>query len=106
MGSPALATKGTLVIEVIDVNHNIHPPVFGDVVFHCRVRENQPVGTRLIQLTATDEDSTNPLDSPNDYRVSYSICDGSGLGWFTIDNRGKLVVSYFCIVWVFRFSRS
>lgn len=86
--SHPLTSFSTMIVDVVPVNHNQYPPQFRDFVFHGRVRENQPAGTSVMQLIATDRDSDNPTASPSDYRVVYSIRNGTGLGRFSIDSRG------------------
>ena len=93
-GEPTLSSRCNVVIRIIDVNNNLHPPLFKDVVFMCHVRENQPAKTSVMQVLTTDNDNSNPLASSKDFQVVYSIRDGSGLGLFTIDNRGKNIQSY------------
>jgi len=83
-GAQSLASLTTMIVDVVPVNHNQHPPLFRDFVFQGRVRENQPSGTSVMQLIATDSDAA----SPDDYRVVYSIRNGTGLGRFSIDSKG------------------
>lgn len=89
-GEPTLMSKCQIIIEIIDVDENMYPPVFTDVVFHTQVRENQPRNTTVLALAGFDEDRSNPRASPKDYEIVYSIQGGSGLGFFTIDRNGKL----------------
>ena len=88
-GLRSLTSFCTMIVDVVPVNRNQHPPVFRDFVFHGRVRENQPPGTSVMQLIATDRDADSPVASPNDYRVVYSIRNGTGLGRFSIDSKGN-----------------
>ncbi|CAG5076306.1 Similar to kug: Fat-like cadherin-related tumor suppressor homolog (Drosophila melanogaster) [Cotesia congregata] len=82
-GEPSLSSETMLIIEVVDVNENIHPPVFDDYIVSTSVAENQPVGTIVTTVSAKD------LDSPGqDSRISYSIRGGDGIGYFTIDDQG------------------
>lgn len=87
-GEPSLFSDTQLTIVVVDVNNNLHPPVFKDVVFTCHVRENQPPRTSVMQVLVTDGDVENPLASPRDFQIVYSIRNGTGLGLFTIDSKG------------------
>lgn len=83
LGVPSLWSEVNLTIEVTDVNENVHPPRFADVAFSTRVRENLPADTLVATVTAAD------MDAPGeDSRVSYLIAGGSGLGLFTIDDKG------------------
>lgn len=85
-GTPPLSSEVTLLVEVVDVNENLNPPVFHDFVVAASVHENQPVGTFVIKVKAIDDD---PADS-DDSRVGYSIKSGDGLGYFSIDNEGNI----------------
>lgn len=88
-GSPSLFAETNVVIEVVDVNENLHAPLFDDFVVSATVRENQPVGTLVTTVRATDADPRG-----DDSRVSYSIRGGDGIGLFTIDNEGKAKSSH------------
>ena len=91
-GSQSLMAFSTMIVDVVPVNHNQHPPRFSDFVFHGRVRENQPAGSSVMQLIATDKDADSPIASPSDYRVVYSIRNGTGLGRFSIDSKGMVML--------------
>lgn len=86
MGNPALGSETTLIVEVIDVNENLFPPVFDDFVVSCSVSEDQPAGTFVTQVKATDADPKG-----DDSRIGYTIREGDGLGYFSIDNEGKIL---------------
>lgn len=89
-GTPSLSARCVIIIELIDVDENLHPPLFTDSVFEGRVFENQPLGSSFLQLVTWDRDKNdNPSASPKDHRVSYSVTGGSGLGRFIIDNNGR-----------------
>ncbi len=88
-GEPTLMSKCQIVIEIIDVDENMYPPLFSDVVFHTQVLENQPRNTTVLALAGFDEDRSNPRASPKDYEIVYSIQGGTGLGFFTIDRNGE-----------------
>lgn len=83
-GDPPLKTDVTLTIRVADVDENLHPPVFDEVVITVSVRENVPVGSLVTLITASDADPPG-VDS----KLSYYLKDGSGLGIFTITEQGK-----------------
>ncbi|XP_046666856.1 fat-like cadherin-related tumor suppressor homolog [Homalodisca vitripennis] len=85
-GTPSLLTEVTLVVEVVDVNENLHAPEFEDFVVASAVLENQPVGTLVATVKATDADPPG-----DDSRVGYSIRAGDGLGYFSIDDQGTHV---------------
>jgi protocadherin Fat 1/2/3 len=84
-GSPSLSSETNVIIEVVDVNENLHAPLFDDFVVSASVRENQPVGTLVTTVRATDADPPG-----DDSRVAYSIRGGDGIGLFSIDNEGKI----------------
>lgn len=83
-GVPSLKTEATLTIRVTDVNENLHPPVFDEVVITVSVREGVSVGSLVTLITASDADPPG-VDS----KVNYHLKDGSGLGFFTITEQGK-----------------
>ncbi|XP_034945358.1 fat-like cadherin-related tumor suppressor homolog isoform X2 [Chelonus insularis] len=84
-GEPSLSSETMLIIEVVDVNENLHAPVFGDYILSASVSENQPVGTLVTTVHARDADP-----SEQDSKVSYSIRGGDGMGFFTIDDEGNV----------------
>lgn len=86
-GDPPLESQAALVVEVEDVNENMYPPMFDDVVVVGQVSENQPKGTSVIKVTAHDADPPG-MNS----KFTYSILDGDGMGFFTIDDQGKISV--------------
>ncbi|KAL0273341.1 UNVERIFIED_CONTAM: hypothetical protein PYX00_006035 [Menopon gallinae] len=83
-GTPSLYSEATVVVEVVDVNENVFPPVFKDFVVSASVKENQPVDTLVTTVTATDADPPG-----DDSKVSYFIRGGDGIGLFTIDDEGE-----------------
>ncbi|PIK37077.1 putative protocadherin Fat 1 [Apostichopus japonicus] len=87
-GVPHLSSTCDLVVEVIDVNENLHPPVFPDFVITASVEENAEVGREVIAVTATD------MDEGRDGELSYFIRGGSGLGMFMVDKFGKLLLHH------------
>ena len=95
-GEPTLMSKCQIIIEIIDVDENMYPPLFPDFVFHTQVLENQPRNTTVLALGGFDEDRNNPNASPKDYEIAYSIQGGSGMGYFTIDRNGEFY-SLYCI---------
>ncbi|XP_024879658.1 fat-like cadherin-related tumor suppressor homolog isoform X4 [Temnothorax curvispinosus] len=84
-GEPSLSSETMLVIEVIDVNENLHSPVFDDFVVSASVFENQPIGTLVTTVRAKDADPPG-----GDSRIGYSIHGGDGVGIFSIDNEGNI----------------
>ncbi|NXG57010.1 PCDBE protein, partial [Hemiprocne comata] len=53
-GSPALSTSKTLLVRLLDVNDNA--PTFTQEIYTMVLRENEPAGTSLGRLSATDAD--------------------------------------------------
>lgn len=75
----SLSSSCFVEIEVLDVNENLHQPVFSEFVYEALVKEDSAVGTSVVTLTASDK------DLGRDGVVRYHIHDGSGLGMFAID---------------------
>ncbi|OWK53006.1 Protocadherin-16 [Lonchura striata] len=69
-GTPALSSSAVVHVALQDVNDN--EPVFKSNFYNVSLKENTPVGTCFLQVTATDSDS-GAFGS-----LSYSI--GSGIG--------------------------
>ncbi|XP_014488108.1 PREDICTED: fat-like cadherin-related tumor suppressor homolog [Dinoponera quadriceps] len=84
-GEPALSSETMVIIEVVDVNENLHAPVFDDFVVSASVFENQPVGTLVATVRAKDADPPG-----GDSRIGYSIRGGDGVGVFSVDNEGNI----------------
>ncbi|XP_046748553.1 fat-like cadherin-related tumor suppressor homolog isoform X2 [Diprion similis] len=84
-GEPPMSAETVVIVEVVDVNENLHPPVFDDFVVSATVFENQPVGTLVTTVKATDADPVG-----GDSRVSYTIRGGDGIGIFSIDEQGNV----------------
>lgn len=83
-GEPSLSSETMVIIEMVDVNENLHAPVFDDFVVSASVFENQPIGTLVTTVRAKDAD---PLGG--DSRIGYTIRGGDGIGIFSIDNEGE-----------------
>uniref|UniRef100_A0A673AU48 FAT atypical cadherin 2 n=1 Tax=Sphaeramia orbicularis TaxID=375764 RepID=A0A673AU48_9TELE len=77
----SLSSSCFVEIEVLDVNENLHQPMFSEFVYEAAVMEDAAVGTPVITLTASDK------DRDKDGVVRFHIHDGSGLGVFTIDEK-------------------
>lgn len=79
-GKPvSLSSTCYVEVEVIDVNENLHPPVFSSFVEKGVVKEDVPIGSSILTVSAHDE------DTGRDGEIRYSIRDGSGVGVFKID---------------------
>lgn len=83
-GVHSLYSETTLSVEVIDVNENQYAPMFSDFEISCTVLENQPPGTLVTKVKAIDMDPKG-----DDSRVMYTIREGDGLGYFSVDSEGK-----------------
>ncbi|NWU57578.1 PCDC2 protein, partial [Dromas ardeola] len=67
-GSPPLSSQKVIHVEISDINDN--PPRFEEPVYSVYIPENNPIGTLLCTIQATDPDVAE-----NAY-VSYSLLDG------------------------------
>ncbi|XP_033631597.1 protocadherin Fat 1-like isoform X4 [Asterias rubens] len=86
-GSPANSSQCHVFVQVIDVNENRHHPAFRNFYAKGSVLENATIGSSVMTVTTVD------FDTGMDGFVTYSIRDGTGLGWFTIDDRGTIRTS-------------
>ncbi|KAL9905398.1 fat-like cadherin-related tumor suppressor homolog isoform X2 [Glossina fuscipes] len=84
-GLPSLSSHMPVVIEIIDVNENRYAPEFDDFVYIGKVKENQPRGAVVMNITARDLDASGP-----DSEISYSIRAGDGLGVFSVNEKGSI----------------
>lgn len=86
----SLSSSCFVEIQVLDVNENLHRPVFSEFVYEAGVVEDAAVGTSVVTLTAADK------DKGRDGVVRYHIHEGSGLGVFTIDEEsGRSTLALF-----------
>lgn len=71
-GKPvSLSSTCYVEVEVIDVNENLHAPVFSSFVEKGTVKEDVPIGSSVMTVSAHDE------DTGRDGEIRYSIRDGS-----------------------------
>uniref|UniRef100_A0A8C1LUT6 FAT atypical cadherin 1a n=1 Tax=Cyprinus carpio TaxID=7962 RepID=A0A8C1LUT6_CYPCA len=85
-GKPiSLSSSCHIEVEVVDVNENLYRPLFPSFVDKGFIKEDVPIGTSVMKITAQDE------DKGRDGEISYSIRDGSGLGIFTIDEETGVI---------------
>ncbi|XP_072119468.1 protocadherin Fat 3a isoform X1 [Mobula birostris] len=83
----SLSSTSFVEIEVVDVNENLYAPRFSEFAKKASVKENAPIGTKVVQVMAKDN------DEGRDGEVQYSIRDGSGLGRFTVNEDTGLIVT-------------
>ncbi|CAG0919475.1 unnamed protein product [Notodromas monacha] len=73
-GDPPLSSSTTVLITIRDVNDN--EPIFDQSFYNVSVKENQPVGTCILQVSASDPDcGVNAM-------VNYTIGMERGFGKF------------------------
>ncbi|VEN38816.1 unnamed protein product, partial [Callosobruchus maculatus] len=85
-GTPPLSNVATVNITVIDCNDNA--PVFSQLSYSARIREDAQIGDKILQIVATD------LDSGKNGEISYSIIRGDNLNQFEInENTGYVSVA-------------
>ncbi|KAL4710435.1 hypothetical protein ACJJTC_008837 [Scirpophaga incertulas] len=85
-GTPARSATASLSISVQDVNDN--DPVFSPSHYEVSIAEDEPPGTPLVTVTATDADEDN--------RLHYEITGGNTRGRFSItsqNGRGLITVA-------------
>uniref|UniRef100_A0A671THD5 FAT atypical cadherin 3a n=1 Tax=Sparus aurata TaxID=8175 RepID=A0A671THD5_SPAAU len=74
----------TAQIHVKVLGANLYSPVFGQTVYEAELRENSPVGTKVIQVKATDAD-------PGVFgHIIYSFTNDVGMDKFNIDANGQI----------------
>uniref|UniRef100_A0A2A4J5X8 Protocadherin-like wing polarity protein stan n=1 Tax=Heliothis virescens TaxID=7102 RepID=A0A2A4J5X8_HELVI len=85
-GSPPRSATASVVVVVQDVNDN--DPVFSPPQYEVELAEDEPPGTPVVTLTATDADEDN--------RLHYEITGGNTRGRFSItsqNGRGLITVA-------------
>uniref|UniRef100_A0A3P8XZ66 FAT atypical cadherin 1b n=1 Tax=Esox lucius TaxID=8010 RepID=A0A3P8XZ66_ESOLU len=70
---------------IVDVDENLHQPQFASFVDKGSVREDAPIGTSVMTVTAQDNDRQRAGE------ISYSVRGGSGLGVFTINEESGVI---------------
>ncbi len=83
-GSPPLYSTSFFIVEVADVNENLHAPRFDTFFMSAAVPENKAPGAHVTKVEARDG------DKGDDGRVTYSVHGGDGLGTFDIDDEGNI----------------
>ncbi|XP_049721123.1 protocadherin Fat 1 isoform X2 [Elephas maximus indicus] len=81
----SLSSVCCVEVEVVDVNENLHPPVFSSFAEKAAVKEDVPIGSSVLTVSAHDE------DPGRDGEIRYSIRDGSGVGVFRIDEETGVI---------------
>ncbi|KAJ2938245.1 hypothetical protein O0L34_g17587 [Tuta absoluta] len=85
-GTPPKSATASVVVVVQDVNDN--DPVFSPAQYEVELAEDEPPGTPVVTVTATDADEDNKLH--------YEITGGNTRGRFSIasqNGRGLITVS-------------
>lgn len=76
LGSVPLSSVTEIFIEVTDINDN--PPLMSRPVFYTAVMENSPPNTSVLQLDASDPDSSSKG------KLTFHILNGNPQGFFAI----------------------
>eukprot|EP00795_Rhopilema_esculentum_P000945 gene945-10708_t len=106
-GNPSLSSTQILNVEIIDVNNN--GPIFSQRNFVGNVTEGRPVGTRVLQVRATDMDAGSNAKIIYRLEANSHFEINSETGWIStkaeIDREQwslyKLSISADNIVWPF-----
>lgn len=81
-GSPPLSSSCNFSVRVQDENDN--PPVFREPSYRGRVREDTPLGSLVLNVSATDR------DQGDNAKLSYSLANESQ-AFFRIDQNTGLI---------------
>ncbi|KAF7647480.1 hypothetical protein LDENG_00171680 [Lucifuga dentata] len=74
----------TAQVHVKVLGANLYSPVFGQNTYEAELRENAAVGTKVIQVKATDAD-------PGEFgHITYSFVNDVGKDQFSIDSNGQI----------------
>ncbi|XP_057698824.1 protocadherin Fat 1a isoform X1 [Corythoichthys intestinalis] len=85
-GKPmSLSSTCFVEVDVVDVNENLHRPMFRSFVEKGFIEEDAAAGTSVMTVTAEDE------DKGRDGEIRYSVRDGSGLGVFSIEEETGII---------------
>ncbi|XP_028656255.1 protocadherin Fat 3a isoform X1 [Erpetoichthys calabaricus] len=74
----------TAQVHITVLGANLYTPMFSQSVYVAEVRENAAVGSKVIQVKATDADSGSFGE------VTYSFVNDIGKNQFSIDNTGQV----------------
>ncbi|XP_048033132.1 protocadherin alpha-8-like isoform X4 [Megalobrama amblycephala] len=85
-GKPPKSGTLSIVVNIMDINDNT--PIFSKSLYKVKVKENTPIGTKIISVSASD------LDEGINSAVQYSFLGNTDeLNRFTINsNSGEIVV--------------
>nr|XP_053631087.1 fat-like cadherin-related tumor suppressor homolog isoform X2 [Cherax quadricarinatus] len=87
-GTPPLSASTHVIVQVVDVDENVHAPVFMKDVEQAQVLESAPPHTLVATFSAVDGDH-NPADAA----ITYSLVGSEGRGVFYIDQKGSIYTS-------------
>ena len=67
-GQRSWTARCHVIIKVMNVNENMHTPVFSDFIVHSEVAEDSPMN--IVVMHMTDPDADNPTAIPCDYMLT------------------------------------
>ena len=77
-GSPPQTSSASATVSIVDENDEA--PIFSEFVYQGRVAENQPTGTSVLTVSATDNDlGSNALISYSTNSTTFSVHPQSGV---------------------------
>ncbi|KAM6988350.1 LOW QUALITY PROTEIN: protocadherin Fat 3-like [Tautogolabrus adspersus] len=85
-GAPPMSSTVMVNIDISDVNDN--PPTFYPANLSTVIQENKPIGTTILQLSVTDQDSSH-----NGPPFEFKILSGNSGGEFVLEKDGTLVAN-------------
>ncbi|XP_035989151.1 protocadherin Fat 3a isoform X5 [Fundulus heteroclitus] len=85
-GTPPMSSTAVVNIEISDINDN--SPTFFPLNLTAVIQENKPIGTKILQLSVIDQDS-----SQNGPPFSFSILSGNDGMEFELETDGTLVAN-------------
>lgn len=89
-GIPSLSSTANLLIEIEDVDDNQYAPHFTDNILTGSVKENSPIGTHVMNVIASDADSTFTLsNSPTNLLSSSSSSVSSANSFNTMSEEDE-----------------
>lgn len=84
-GSPPLSSSANLTVLVEDVNDN--PPIFSEEIYTLLLNESTPMGSILLQLETSDDDSVPNSD------IAFSLVSGNTAQVFNLLPDGLLILA-------------